>query len=82
MATPEAEALSRELLRQLKQHPRVSVLLIPKPKVIDDEEYIAFYWLDRQEAGAAQTEIPVKDYADQPPQTAAANIIASLFVRG
>lgn len=82
MATPEAEVLSQELLRQLKQHPRVSVLLVPKPKVIEGEEYIAFYWLDRQEDGAAETEIPVNDYADQPPQTAAASIIASLFVRG
>jgi hypothetical protein len=81
MATPEAEALSQELLRQLKQHPRVSVLLVPNSKAIDGEEHIAFYWLDREEDGAFDTEIAVKDFAGQPPETAAANIIASLFVR-
>jgi len=81
VASPEADALSQELLSELKRHPRISVLLIPESKLIDGEEYVAFYWLDRQEAGAADTEVRVNDYADQPPGAAVASIVAGLFAR-
>lgn len=78
MTSPEAEALAQELTRQLKHHPRISILLLPKAKIIDDEDQISFYWLDREESGATDTTIRVKDYAGQTPETAAKNIISNL----
>jgi hypothetical protein len=77
MASPEGEALAQELLKQLKQHPRISVLLIPSPKIIDDEEHISFYWLNHDQGEAATTKVRVKDYADQPPQAAASESSAT-----
>lgn len=71
MASPEAQALAQELTRQLQQHSRISLLLQPTAQIIDGEEHITLYWLDRDAAGAADAVIRVNDHAGQSPQAAA-----------
>jgi hypothetical protein len=79
MATlADAEALAHELNAQAKQHPRVSMLLVPEAKLEQDELVIAFYWLDREKSDAADTVIRFADYASQPAEQAAKQILDQL----
>lgn len=73
-----AQALALELARQLEHHPRISLLLVPETSVVDGEDHISLYWLDRDEDGAADTLVRVKDYDGQRPEDAAKEIIGSL----
>jgi hypothetical protein len=78
-ASGAAEALTHELTRQLKQHPRVSLLLLPKLEVIDGDDWISLYWLDRVEDAARDTVVRVRDYEGQHPDAAAERIISTLI---
>src|SRR5579884_313513 len=48
MDTSAADALARELNTQAKQHPRVSMLLVPNVKEQDGQLVIDLYWMDRE----------------------------------
>jgi hypothetical protein len=45
MATlSDAEVLADEINSQARQHPRVSMLLVPQAEIRDDDIVIAVYW--------------------------------------
>ncbi|MGH2895313.1 MAG: hypothetical protein ACRDPM_18890 [Solirubrobacteraceae bacterium] len=53
---------------------------MPETSVVDGEDHISLYWLDRDEDGAADTLVRVKDYDGQRPEDAAKEIIGSVSV--
>jgi hypothetical protein len=73
-----ARAIADELARQLKNHPRFSLLLMPAADVVDGEDVVSIYWLDRDGSGAADRVVRLADYDGQRPDEAASRIISSL----
>lgn len=74
----KAQALADELARQLKDHSRISLLLQPTAHVVDGEDGVSLYWLDREHSDAADELIRAGDYEGLRPDEAASRIIASL----
>ena len=54
------------------------MLLVPETSVVEGEDHVSLYWLDRDADGAADTLVQVKDYEGQRPEDAAKEIIGSL----
>jgi len=66
---------------QLSAHLRISLLLVPTAEVVDGEDVVSFYWLDRRESGAADTVVRGADCVGQNPQEAAGSIIRGLSLQ-